>query len=562
MVARVHLDLGKLLPDLSADQRFDLRSLQVIRQDPDSSPYPRHAQHALPGDRPFRFYDAGPSDDLPAWRHYASVEAQAGRPVFVMTEHLPFGQCAFTPTGEHVRGTLVWAHTQVGSNPSRYGIYFDLMPRAERTATPPAGWIGDGSNRVAPMTQTAGPPGNNQASVVDWNHDTLPDLLFGTSAGYVVVAENTGTRESPAFDRRQLVCDASGLPIDVGYDASPLMADWNDDGLPDLIIGTEKGCVVYFENRGSTKTPKFAFRGFVQTDGRMLLTPNWPIAELPAGKPGEVYAADYLANPHVCDWDGDGDIDLLAGGFVTGRVFWFENVGKLADGTPDLRDRGPLLVDGTPLDTGWGAAPVAVDLDADGDLDLVSGAKPVNAKGGDTSDPNANLFYFENAGSRTHPELKRRPFPANAANPTGTSLMALVCDWNGDSLSDLLLVTRSSMQVFAVPNVGSHTKPLFDMNRHAIPAPWSNAPLSHGTFVDWNRDGFPDIINQFFVSLNSRKGFPHGFDASISLLAGQKPIRHPNPHGDENSFVTLVRSRRRRRSRWHLRRRQRPHLVS
>ena len=142
-------------------------------------------------------------------------------------------------------------------------------------------------------------------------------MLHGLSSGYVVLAENTGSHEQPAFNRRRILHEASGKPIDVGYDASP----------------------------------------------------------------------------RAVDWDGDGDVDLLAGGFVTGWIFHFENVGKLANGTPDLRARGPLKIDGQPIDTGWAAAPEVADLDGDGDLDLICGAH------------SGHIWFHENRGDDRKPDL-------------------------------------------------------------------------------------------------------------------------------------------------------------
>ena len=539
MVAKMDLDLYVLIPEAPTNHRIDLHSLQVIRQDSEAAPFARHIQQRCPEGRPFRFYDSELLDEFPTWRRYASLEALGNRPVMKPKERLQFGHRVFNTVAEHVHGKLVWAHTQTGNNASTYGIYFDVVPVSSAITSPPAGWIGDGSNRIVKDSPALGPPGNGSASVVDWNADGLPDLLYGVSSGYVVVAENTGSHKNPEFDRRRLIFDASDAPIDVGYDACPLSVDWNGDGIRDLLIGAEKGCILFFANQGTDAEPAFEFTAFVEADGAMLLTPNWPIAEQPHGKAGDVFPADYLAIPCVCDWDGDGDSDLLAGGFVTGWVFLFENVGSLDNGTPELRSRGPLTVDSEPLDTGWAAAPVTVDLDHDGDLDLICGAKSVTATGGDTSDATGNLQYFENVGDRTRPVLKKRPFPASGPPQTGSTLMAPVCDWNGDSLPDLLLVTRASMQVFAVPNIGSRKIPQFDMSGPAIPATWTSQSLPPGTFMDWNHDGLPDLMNRFSVFLNDGTGLPHAFSSRVNITAGQQPIRHPPPHGDENSYVTL-----------------------
>ena len=340
MVARADVDLYSLFPATPDGHRIDLHTVQVIRQDSHAAPFAKHIQQRSPQDRPFRFYDRGLLDEFPTWRRYASLEALGQRPVMQAKERLQFGHRVFNPVAEHVQGTVVWAHTQTGNTASTYGIYFDVIPSTQAVSSPPAGWIGDGSNRIVKDSLAVGPPGNGSASVVDWNADGLPDLLYGVSSGYVVVAENTGSLQNPLFDRRRLILDASGAPIDVGYDACPLSIDWSGDGVRDLLIGAEKGCVLYFANQGTDADPAFEFTGFVEADGTMLLTPNWPIAEQPHGKAGDVFPADYLAIPYVCDWDGDGDSDLLAGGFVTGWVFLFENVGSLDDGTPDLRARG------------------------------------------------------------------------------------------------------------------------------------------------------------------------------------------------------------------------------
>jgi hypothetical protein len=538
MVARCEFDIHRLLPDVPQGRLVDFETVQVIKHSAvtgEPEVYGGNHYGVSQYGRHFRFYDAGLLDEFPTWQRYASIEAKHGRTLF-KTKPLPFGHRVFNPVGDGLHGTLVWAHTQQLDQPSEYGIYFDLLPKGREPLSPPAGFVGDGGNRIVRDSSQCGPPGNNSGCITDWNNDGLHDVVYGTSSGYLIVAENTGTKENPAFQRRRLLYDTTGKPIDVGYDSCPHVTDWNGDGRKDLLVGAEKGCILYYENRRTDRQPLLAFSGFLEVDRKMLETPNWPIAELAGKEPGEVYPQDYLAIPCAVDWDGDGDLDLLAGGFVTGMVFYYENVERQDDGTPLLRARGLLEADGKPIDTAWAAAPVAVDIDSDGDLDLICGAKPMTPKGGDVSDPEKNLYFYENTGSRRRPVLTQRAFPMNQLPPTGTTVMASVVDWNADETLDLVLVTRS-MQLFFVRNIGSKTKPMFDMKARPVAGHWTNGQLSPGSWTDWNGDGHPDLISRFNVMLNSGKGMPGFFERRINLLRGSKPIRHPTPHGDENSSV-------------------------
>ncbi len=539
MVARCELDWCKLFPGIPADRLVDLHTLQVIKYSSrtgEPEMYDGNHYARSPFDRHFRFYDKSLLDEFPTWRRYASLEAEAGRSLHG-NETLSYGHRVFNPVGDGKLGTLVWAHTQHADRSSYYGIYFDLLREGEPPLSPPVGFVGDGGNRVVKESTRSGPPGNNAGCVADWNNDGLYDVIYGMSSGYLVVLENTGTHNSPEFRRRRLLLDTDGKPIDTGYDSCPHVTDWNGDGKKDLLVGAEKGCILFFENRGTDRQPLLAQSGFVQADEQMLLTPNWPIVEL-ADKPrGSVFKWDYVAIPFAVDWDGDGDLDLLVGGFVTGLVFYFENVGTRANGTPQLEARGPLQADNQPIDTAWAAAPFAVDIDNDGDLDLICGAKAMTAQGGDVSDPRRNLYYFKNTGTRKSPRLSHRDFPMSQPPPTGTTLMASVVDWNRDGLLDLGLIGRSSMQTFFVRNIGSKSKPLFDMDVKPIAGHWTNGQLSPGAYLDWNKDGHPDLIARFNVLLNSGKGMPGFFERRVNLLAGSKSIRHPVPHGDENSSV-------------------------
>ena len=79
--------------------------------------------------------------------------------------------------------------------------------------------------------------------------------------------------------------------------------------------------------------------------------------------------------PVLRDHDGDGDLDLLVGSEGEGLRF-YRNVGSPT--APDFVDEGPMALPDVEF-----AAPAFVDLDGDGDDDLLMGSQ----RGG--------LWYFE-----------------------------------------------------------------------------------------------------------------------------------------------------------------------
>ena len=67
-------------------------------------------------------------------------------------------------------------------------------------------------------------------------------------------------------------------------------------------------------------------------DGEPLRMPASPVPEVEGPNGETLYKDDYEPFVEVADWDADGDDDLLIGGYVTGRVFWYENTGRNAAG--------------------------------------------------------------------------------------------------------------------------------------------------------------------------------------------------------------------------------------
>jgi hypothetical protein len=88
----------------------------------------------------------------------------------------------------------------------------------------------------------------------DMDGDGDMDLFVGDYHGKLFYAENiTGEGQPVEFGPVQYPY----ANISIGRRASPFVADLNNDGLPDLLIGEDAGNINYFENVGSAGQPSF-----------------------------------------------------------------------------------------------------------------------------------------------------------------------------------------------------------------------------------------------------------------------------------------------------------------
>jgi uncharacterized protein (DUF2141 family) len=166
--------------------------------------------------------------------------------------------------------------------------------------------------------------------------------------------ENVGSRTAPEFV-------FVGMLEDVAYtNSSPELADLDGDGDQDILLGTFNRDVRWFRNDGTASSPSF------------VSASEDPIADLPRGS---------YSTPTVGDLDGDGDLDLIVGE-SSGELNLFENVGSATD------PRFELVTERiSEIDAGVRSVPTLVDVDGDGDLDLVVG------------DESRGLSVFRNVGS-------------------------------------------------------------------------------------------------------------------------------------------------------------------
>ena len=244
--------------------------------------------------------------------------------------------------------------------------------------------------------------GNSAPALADWDNDGDLDLLVGQAHGSVYEYTNVGSATSPAWRPDGVLLT---LPWTNHPHAFPTFADLDGDGDADLFIGeggydgTDAGGNLHFyRNDGTPTTPSWTL---VTTAFLGLDVGGW-------------------ATPAFADIDADGDLDLFIGD-AAGTLTFVQNTGTRtapAWATPIRPYAG--------LDLGGYSAPAFLDVDADGDLDLLSGRQ------------DGALAYVRNDGARAVPHwtLVTTAYPGVA---TGDRAIPVAADLDGDGHPDLLL---------------------------------------------------------------------------------------------------------------------------
>ena len=204
------------------------------------------------------------------------------------------------------------------------------------------------------------------------------------------------------------------------YHYAPEPGDLDGDGRPDLLVGTWNDDVLYYRNDGpvgagdADGTAGGAAGGERPAGGeRAAGGVRWslqaePLVELTRGS---------NSTPALGDIDGDGDLDLFVGE-ASGTLNLYRN-----EGSP-RQPRFELVSDAWEgVDVGRRSHPALVDLDGDGDLDLVVG----NEAG--------ELRLFRNRGTASDPRWTEEA----AALPRLPYVAPAFGDLDGDGRLELLL---------------------------------------------------------------------------------------------------------------------------
>ncbi|HOR26620.1 MAG TPA: VCBS repeat-containing protein [Candidatus Sumerlaeota bacterium] len=247
--------------------------------------------------------------------------------------------------------------------------------------------------------------------LADWDGDGDQDLIAGNSAGYVGIYRNTGADNHLSFANLEMFKGGTKpIRFQAGYNGSvqgpaealwgyavPEVADWNQDGFPDLLCNSIWGLIVWFENPGEIGTLNLTAERPVRVEWPQ--DPPKPVWRWWDPEPGQ-WSTQWRSKVQVLDYDDDGLLDAVAldydGYLVLHRRSKDQN-GQLRLGPGE---RVFLNEDGDP----WQINPMKpgssgrnkfelVDWDGDGDLDLLQSGKDLSITSWHMY---PNIRYFEN----------------------------------------------------------------------------------------------------------------------------------------------------------------------
>lgn len=305
----------------------------------------------------------------------------------------------------------------------------------------------------------------------DWDGDGDFDIISGNTAGYLGFIENLsgpGVANPKFAEPVRLVAEADatltpspspgarGEPISApstlnshpstirfiagpsGSIQGPLeakwgyttqsVADWDGDGLPDIIANSIWGKIVWFRNVGTRTAPKLAAGHAIEV--------RWP--DRPAKSPytwwepvGNELVTQWRTTPVAVDWTGDGLTDLVMMDHEGYLALYRRqrNLSGILELLPGERSFCDGKGDPLRLNSGQGGRSgrrklCVVDWDGDGNLDLLVNSK--NANWLRQTDSRDGKWLFEDRG------------PLAADNIEAHDVGPTTVDWDNDGVPDLL----------------------------------------------------------------------------------------------------------------------------
>ena len=279
----------------------------------------------------------------------------------------------------------------------------------------------------------------------DWDGDGDDDIVAGNTAGYLAFIENLSGPgvEQPRWNPPQkLKAGEKTIRIQAGPNGSiqgpaeakwgyttQTVADWDHDGLPDLIVNSIWGKVHWYRNIGTRTSPKLAEAQAIDVEW----TTETPKPAWTWWNPnGKELVTQWRTTPVAVDFDRDGLTDLVMLDQEGYLAFFKRSTGEgnslrlLPPQRLFVNSKGDPLRWNDRRAGGSGRRKLCVvDWDGDGKLDLLLNG--VNANLWRQSAFQDGKWVFEDTGP-----LDSRKIEGHDTSPT-------TVDWNHDGVPDLLV---------------------------------------------------------------------------------------------------------------------------
>jgi hypothetical protein len=288
----------------------------------------------------------------------------------------------------------------------------------------------------------------------DFDGDGDDDLFAEWANSYIRTFRNIGSKRTPRFVALpDTLRDAAGKVIFADRQNIAQFVDIDCNQKVDLFIGRIQGTILHYEIVDpAAATPSFR-----------LVSDRFQDLEIITGQ-GSRHGANTMA---FVDFDSDGDLDLFWGDFFEAGLLLFENTGTCRE--PRLRrDPARFPVEAPLLTSGYNA-PAFADLDGDRRLDLLVGV--LGGSYDPIKTTIANLHYFARSpeGRWVHRTDQLVPM-IDVGSEAVPSIVDLDGDGDNDLVvaNKIEPVERQTARIYWFENTGSRAAPSFRM-RSALP---------------------------------------------------------------------------------------------